>query len=52
MRFNPNFLAVFAFLLIGLIWSGGNGWWLVAMGALVLVPPFLAQFFDDKGRRR
>ncbi len=34
---NPKFAAIFAFLLTGLIWSGGNVIWLILLGLLTLV---------------
>lgn len=32
---NPKFLAIMAFLITGLIWSGGHVAWLVIMGLYV-----------------
>lgn len=36
-RMNPNWVAGATFLIAGLIWSGGNGWWLTALGAWTLM---------------
>jgi hypothetical protein len=35
-NFNPKFVAVAGFLIVGLIWSGGHVAWLIALGLLVL----------------
>lgn len=40
-RLNPNFLAIFAFLLTGLIWSGGHVAWLIVLGLYVFVAAVL-----------
>lgn len=36
-RINPNFLAIYAFLLTGLVWSGGHVGWLIALGIYTLI---------------
>lgn len=51
-RFNPNFLAIFAFLIIGLIWSGGHVGWIIAMGVFLLFGTVIPSLFDDKGNFR
>lgn len=35
-RLNPRFIAIFAYLLTCLIWSGGHVAWLVILGLFVL----------------
>jgi hypothetical protein len=57
MKFNPNFLAVFAFLLIGLIWSGGHVGWLIALGVYVFLAAMVAPAINKpepptRGRRQ
>ncbi len=52
MKLNPNFVAVFAFLFIGLIWSGGHVAWLIALGLFILLSTVIPSLFDSKGRLR
>lgn len=33
---NPKFVAIFAFLLTGLVWSGGHLAWLILLGIFTL----------------
>jgi len=39
---NQHYLGVFAFLLTGLIWSGGHSAWLITLGIFVTLG-FIAQ---------